>query len=119
MFVANFLTSSLVGSTSPLIARAGAHQLNTKIGGVAERYTQKVDNNIVRHRVIERIGRTHEMSKTKQQCKAKLDCTNKETKDQMKASEQRCRQIKSRCIPFLPESSRWIRRAQVYRSILR
>ena len=55
----------------------------------------------------------------RKQCKAKLDCIDKETKEQMKASEKRCRRIKSGLIPFLPESSRWIRRAQVYHSILR
>ena len=119
MFVVYFLTSSLVGSTPPRIVRAGARRLNTDIGGVADQYTEKVDDYIVRHRVIERIGRAHETSKTKQQCKAKLDCIDKETKEQMKASEKRCRRIKSGRIRFSPESSRWIRRAQVYRSILR
>ena len=119
MFVVDFLTSSLVGSTPPRIVRAGARRLNTKIGGVAERYTKKVEDYTVRHRVIERIGRAHETSKTKQQCKAKLECIDQETKEQMKASEKRCRRIKSGRIPFSPESSRWIRRAQVYRSVLR
>ena len=68
------------------VPSAGARRLNTRIGGVADRYTKKVEDYIVRHRVIERIGRAHETSKTKQQCKAKLYCIDKETKEQMKAS---------------------------------
>ena len=119
MFIIDFLTSSLVGSTPPQIVRAGARRLNTKIGGVADKYTLNVDKYIVRHRVIERVGRAHETSKTKQQCKEKLDSIDKETKEHMKGAEKKCRRIKSGRIPFLPESSRWIRRAQVYRSILR
>jgi hypothetical protein len=73
MFIIDFLTSSLVGMTPPQIFRAGAPCLNTKIGGVAAKYTSDVDDYIMRHRVIERIGRAHETSKTKQQCKGKLD----------------------------------------------
>ena len=34
-------------------------------------------------------------------------------------AEKKCRHIKSGRIPFSPDSSKWIRRAQVYRSILR
>ena len=37
----------------------------------------------------------------------------------MKGAERRCRRIKSGRISFSPESSIWIRRAKVYRSILR
>ena len=119
MFIVDFLTSSLVGSTPPRIVRAGARRLNTKIGGVADKYISEVDKYIIRHRVIERVGRAHETSKTKQQCKEKLDCIDRETKEHMTGAEKKCRRIKSGRIPFSPESSRWIRRAQVYRSILR
>ena len=119
MFVVDFLTSSLVGSTPPRIVRAGARRLNTKIGGVADRYTKKVEDYIVRHKVIERIGRAHETSKTKQQCKEKLDCIDRQTKEYIRGAEKRCRRIKSGRIPFSPEPSRWIRRTQVYRSVLR
>ena len=34
-------------------------------------------------------------------------------------AEKKCRRIKSGRLPFSPDSSKWIRRAQVYRSILR
>ena len=37
----------------------------------------------------------------------------------MPAAEKKCRRIKSGRIPFSPEASKWIRRAQVYRSLLR
>ena len=63
IFVVDFLTSSLDGSTPPRIVRAGARRLNTDIGGVADRYTEKVDNYIVRHWVIERIGRTQKQAR--------------------------------------------------------
>ena len=37
----------------------------------------------------------------------------------MIAAKKKCRKIKSGRIPFSPEASKWIRRAQVYRSLLR
>jgi hypothetical protein len=37
----------------------------------------------------------------------------------MHYAEKRCQKIKSGRIPFLPEASLWIRRTQVYRSLLR
>ena len=49
MFIIDFLTSSLVGTAPPRIIRAGARRLNTKIGGVAGKYTSDVDDYIVRH----------------------------------------------------------------------
>ena len=119
MFIIDFLTSSLVGKTPPQIVRASAHRVNTKIIKTTTKYTTEGERNITRHRIIERIGRAHETSTTKQQCKAKLDNIDQQTKEHMRGAEKRCRRIKSGRVPFPPESSRWIRRAQVYRSVLR
>ena len=119
LFVVDFLTSSLVGATPPKIVRAGARRLNTNIPGAADSYTNKVDDQLLRHRVIERVGEAHETSITKQEVKRKCDKIDAEVKQYMKAAEKRCRRIKSGRIPFSPESSKWIQRAQVYRSILR
>ena len=51
--------------------------------------------------------------------KKKLDVIDAEQEQYMKGAERKCRRIKSGRIPFSPESSKWIRRAQVYRSALR
>ncbi|KAL7540166.1 hypothetical protein ACHAWF_006609, partial [Thalassiosira exigua] len=44
---------------------------------------------------------------------------DKLSEDLMKNAERRCRKIKNGRIPFSPESSVWIRRCQVYRSLLK
>ena len=119
LFVVDFLTSSLVGSSPPRIVRAGARRLNTKIPGAAPKYVDKVESLMLRHRVIERLGEAHVASSTKEEVKRKCDKIDTEVKQYMKAAEKKCRRIKSGRIPFSPESSKWIRRAQVYRSILR
>lgn len=37
----------------------------------------------------------------------------------MKHAEKKCRKIKAGRIPFSPEAAKWIRRVQVYKSLLR
>ena len=119
LFIIDFLTSSLVGTSPTLIVRAAARRLNTKIPGTAGKYSEDVERQTLQHRVIERIGNAHETSPTKEEVKRKCDKIDVEVKQYMKGAEKRCRRIKSGRIAFSPESSKWICRAQVYRSILR
>ncbi len=93
--------------------------MNTNIPAAAEAYAAKLEELAVGHRIIERMGQAHETSESNREAKANLDRIDRETKDYMKGSERKCRRIKSGRIPFSPESSRWIRRAQVYRLVLR
>ena len=51
--------------------------------------------------------------------KMKLDKIDLDSQQYMKRPGKKCRRIKSGRIPFSPEASIWIRRAQVYRSLLR
>ena len=68
---------------------------------------------------MERVGQVHKNSTSKATLKIKLDKIDEEQKDYMLHAEKKCCRIKSGSIPFSPDSSKWIRRAQVYRSILR
>ena len=73
LFIIDFLTSSLIGASPPRIVRAAARRLNTKIPGTAGRYSDKVEQQTLQHRVIERIGTTHKTSRTKEEVKRKCD----------------------------------------------
>jgi hypothetical protein len=48
----------------------------------------------------------------------KVNKIDKESNDYMRRAEKKCRKIKNGCIPFSPEGSIWIRRRQVYESLL-
>ena len=119
LFVIDFLTSSLVGASPPRVVRAAARRLNSMLEKASNKYRNKYEDQVARHRVIERIGEAHESSPSNEVCKLKCDKIDKETNQYARCAEKRCRRIKSGRIPFSPESSKWIRRAQVYRSILR
>ena len=49
----------------------------------------------------------------------KVEKIDAEGKDYMRHAEKICRKIKSCKIPYSPESSLWLRRAQVYQSLLK
>ena len=111
MFVINFLMSFLVVPSPPRIVRAGARRWNTNIPGVADRYYTKLEDQVLRHKIMDRIGQAHIGSNTKKLAKRKCDKLDKEMKRYMKGAEKKCRRIKSGQIPFSPEASKWIRSA--------
>ena len=119
MFIVDFLTSSLVGNSPPRIAYAGTRRLNTNIHGATSRYAADVEEQVLRHKVMQQYSQAHESSPEKQAAKREYVKIDRESKQYMLGADTRYRKIKSGRIPFLLESSKRIRRCQVYRSILR
>ncbi len=50
----------------------------------------KVDNQTLRHRVIERLGKAHKSSSLKEEVKQKCDKIDTEVKQYIKAAEKKC-----------------------------
>ena len=118
LFVVDILTSSLVGANPVKILRPCARRLNTKLPGVVARYNDKLEDLVLEHRIIERMGEAHENSGTDAEAKMKMDVVDNEFKEYKKSAEKSCRTIKSGTIPFSPESEIWIRRCRVYTTLL-
>ena len=119
LFVVDFLTLSLVGTLPPKIVRTAARRLNTRIPSTERKYVSKIESLLVDHNILERTGKIYTGTDNKLELKRKLDFIDVENKDFMLSAEKKCWRINLGRIPFSPESSKWIRRAQVYRSILR
>ena len=119
LFVIDFATQDLVGSHPPKVVRPTSRRLNTKLPGVADRYTKTLEELILKHRMIERTGETHLKYNSKKTFTKKLNSLDRELGDYMRHAEKKCRKIKSGRIPFSPEAALWIRRTQVYRSLLK
>ena len=96
-----------------------ARCLNTHIPGVKGAYNRRLEGLYLKHRIIERTGAVHETATSNDNTQVRLDKIDKENRDYMIHAEHKCRRIKSGCIPFSPDAAVWIRRCQVYRSILR
>ncbi len=71
------------------------------------------------HRLIECLGQLHTIHKSKQAFRKGLNKLDKQSKDIMLNAEKKCCRIKSGQIPFSQEAALWIRRTQVYQSLLR
>ncbi len=120
MFIVNLVQSSMIGETPCQIQRLVSHRLNTKVpGGGTAKYIATLESSLARHRLIKHLGRAYEKSKLKKALCRRLNKINRESKELMKNAEKTCQRIKSGRIPFSPEAALWIRRALVYRSLLR
>ena len=119
LFVIDFATQDLVGTHPPKVVRPTSRRLNTKLPGVANRYTKTLEELILKHRLIERTGEVYLQHKSTETFTRKLNALDSELGDYMRHAEKKCRKIKSGRIPFSPEAALWIRRMQVYRSLLK
>ncbi len=116
LFVIDMATRDLVGES---LVRPASRRLNTTLPGVANKYADLLERQIIRHRLIERTGEAHRKSKLKRGLQQQLNPLDRELGQYMRYAERRCRRIKSGCIPFSPEAALWIWWTQVYRSLLK
>jgi hypothetical protein len=108
LFVIDFASSDIIGKMAPKVVWAASQRLNTKIPRAATEYARILEEKIIQHRLIERVGKAHTKSRSKQSITWQLNKLDKELGQYMWYAEKNCRKIKSDCIPFLPESSLWI-----------
>ncbi len=119
MFVIDFASGDIVGNTPPKIVRPASQRLNTKIPRAASEYAKLLEEKIIQHRLIERVGKVYSRSRSKQSLTKRLNKLDKELGQYMRFAEKKCCKLKSSRIPFSPESSLWIHWSLVYRSLLK
>ena len=117
-FVVDFSFSSLVGRSLVRVKKLKARRLNTKLPRVAERYNQLLETNLIRHRVDD-DHRAAYQAQTKEEARTALASSEEKSKQYMAHAESKCRKIKAGRIPFSAESVTWIKRGEVYRTLLR
>ena len=85
---------------------------------MAERYIKIYEANARRHRLVERLDKAHKNSKSKAEIRQKVEKIDQEAGQLMSNASWKCRKIKSGRICFSPESVLWIKRRQIYQSLL-
>ena len=88
--------------------------MNTTIPRTEINYIGRLEDLIVEHRLVERVGESHETSTSTLILKQNLDNIYNKQKEYMTNSEKKCMKISSERIQLSPQASKWIRRAQVY-----
>ena len=119
LFIVDFRTALLIGAEPPRVMRATSRRLNTAIPHTEAKYVKNLEANLAKHRIVERTNQAHRSTTNKTILQGRLDSIDTEAKQFMVHAEKKCRRIKSGRIPFSPDSAIWIRRGQVYRSLLR
>jgi hypothetical protein len=118
-FILDIPLESLVGTHPVQIVRPASRRLNSRIPGCSKAYIESLENNIIRHHLIERLHEAHMGDYTAAERAKRVTKIDEEGKAYMRHAEKICRKIKSCRIPFLPDAALWIRRVQVYYSLLR
>jgi hypothetical protein len=119
LFVIDFLARDVIGTMAQRAVRLPSRWLNTTIPKAAERYAKILEEKVIQHRLIERVGKVYSDNLPREETQQKMKPIDEELGNYMTHASNNCRKIKSGVIPFSPESVIWIERAQIYRSLLR
>jgi hypothetical protein len=102
LFVIDLMAADIIGSTPPKVVRPALRRLNTKLPRVATEYSRLLEEQIIKHRLIERVGKAHTKSRSRSSLTRRLNWLDKELGAYMRFTEKPCRKIKSGRIPFSP-----------------
>ena len=108
LFVIDYASKDIVGTSPPKIVRPASRRLNTKLPRVAAVYSRLLEEKIIEHQLIEHVGIAHVSSRSSRSFARCLNCLDKELGSYMWYAEKHCRKIKSERIPISPEASLWI-----------
>ncbi len=119
MFIIDFKAEDIIGQAPPRVIRATSRCLNTRIPRAANEYIRILEEKVLRHRLIERMGVAHTSSKSRRKSTKCINRIDRKLGQYMRHAEKKCQKIKSGQIPFSPEASVWIKWTQVYQSLLK
>ena len=100
IFTVDIHTSSLVGPGPPRERRAASRRLNTHLPLVVKKYTENLEENLRRHRLIEKLGEVHSEGKSKEHIQSRIVKVDGESMQFMKHAAKKCRKLKSGCICY-------------------
>jgi len=94
-FVINFAESNVIGISQQKVVRPTSRCLNTKIPRVAAEYARilEVEEKVLAHRLIERMGAAHQKSNSKASAIKRLNKLDKELGQYMRHAERKCCKI--------------------------
>ena len=118
LFIIDLHTALLMGPGPPRERRAASRRLNTRLPHVVKKYTKNLEENLLRHRLIEKLGEAHSGSTDREGVWSKIEKVDEGSMQFMKHAKKECRRLKSGHISFSLESVIWIKREQIYKSLL-
>ncbi len=90
MFVIDFNAEDIIGQAPPRVIRATLRRLNTRIPRVANKYVRILEEKVLRHRLIERMGAAHTSSKSCRKSIKRINRIDRELGHYMMNAEKKC-----------------------------
>ena len=84
LFIIDLHTAFLVGPGPPREHQAASRRLNTRLSHVMKKYTKNLEENLQRHRLIEKLGEAHSSSTDKEGVQLKIGKVDKNSMHFMK-----------------------------------
>jgi hypothetical protein len=105
LFVISFASADIIGSTPPKVTHPAFRRLNTKLSWVAADYAKFLKEMILRHCLIECVGKAHSSSKSRCSITGCLNHLDKELGQYTQYAKKNCCKIKSGRTLFSPKAS--------------
>jgi hypothetical protein len=105
LFVIDMASKDIIDETPPKVIRPASRRLNTKLPCVAAEYSRLLEGMIIKHCLVERVGKAHVSSRSRRSFTRQLNHLDKELGEYMRYAEKRCQKIKSGRILFSSEAS--------------
>ncbi len=118
-FVLDIPLESLVRENLVKIVHPACCILNSWLPGCSKEYVGSLESNIIQHCLLEHLHNAHTGHYTPEERTRKVIAIHEEGKTYIQHAEKIFWKIKSCRIPFSRKASIWIRRVQVYYSLLR
>jgi hypothetical protein len=119
LYMLDIMLKSLIGKRPTKIVRPASGRLNSKIPLCVDAYNKSLEDNTVRHRLIEKLHEVHVSNWMQQEKACRVCLIDRVGKEYMKHAKKVCKKIKCCWIPYSLEASIWIRRAQLYYSLIK
>jgi hypothetical protein len=73
LFVINIHTSTLIGTAPPRARRTASRRLNTRLPHVTKKYAASLEENILQHHLIKKLGKAHTMGTSKEDTQRRIN----------------------------------------------
>jgi hypothetical protein len=92
MFIVDMQEETVIGTTPFRVKRFTWRRLNTKVSsGATQKYLQKSEENLARHRLKEKVRKLHLRHQSKRKFQKKLYKLDRQSKGMMVNAKKNCR----------------------------
>jgi hypothetical protein len=90
LFIIDIHTSTLVGTGPPRLRQASSRWLNTRLPHIMTKYNKSIEENILQHHLIEKLGKADSQSNSMEEIQSRINEIDQQIEQYMKHAEKNC-----------------------------